>query len=83
MSRYDRREAAIRQLLEGTPPVVPPDLYGEALRRGHRMLRRRAAVRRVLWALLCAVVLVCTVWALSARPWDRPPSDTTPSFTTW
>ncbi|CAM5694395.1 hypothetical protein SALBM217S_10844 [Streptomyces griseoloalbus] len=34
------------------PPVLPPDLAAEAVRRGARMLRRRTYARRVLWLLL-------------------------------
>jgi ferric-dicitrate binding protein FerR (iron transport regulator) len=81
MNRFDRKEAAVRELLEGTPPPVPPELYAESVRLGRRMLRRRRAVRRLLWALLCAAVVAFTMWALAARPWTQPPSDTTPAVT--
>ena len=82
MSRRDR-EAAVRQIMERTPPPVPPDLYADAVRRGSRMLRRRTAARRLMWLLLAAAVVAFVVWALMARPWVEPPSETTPPLTGW
>ncbi|MDF3298187.1 hypothetical protein [Streptomyces tropicalis] len=82
MNRTER-EAAVRLLMEQAPPQVPPDLYGEVVRRGGRMLRRRAAARRALWLLLCAAALAFAVWAATARPWVEPPSQTTPPVTGW
>jgi ferric-dicitrate binding protein FerR (iron transport regulator) len=81
--RQSRREAAVRDLLEGPVPAVPPELYTDAVRRGGRMLRRRRAVRRLLWLLLLAAAVAFTVWALTARPWVEPPSRTTPPLTEW
>lgn len=77
------REAAVRRIMEQTPPQVPPELYGEVVRRGGRMLRRRRIARRLMWLLLCAAVVAFVVWALMARPWVEPPSDTTPPLTGW
>ncbi|MFD5816795.1 hypothetical protein [Streptomyces sp. NPDC127038] len=78
------REATVRRLLEREPPpVVPPDLYGEVVRRGGRMLRRGRAVRRLLWLALFGAVVVFAVWAATARPWVEPPSETTPLVTDW
>ncbi|MGW0969501.1 hypothetical protein [Streptomyces sp. NPDC002516] len=78
------REATVRRLLEqAPPPVVPPDLYGEVVRRGGRMLRRGRAVRRLLWLALLGAVVVFAVWAATARPWVEPPSETTPLVTDW
>ncbi|MEU4083749.1 hypothetical protein [Streptomyces aureus] len=78
------REAAVRRLLEQEPaPVVPPDLYGEVVRRGKGMLRRGKAVRRLLWLVLLGAVVVFAVWAATARPWVEPPSETTPPLTGW
>ncbi|MFF3614334.1 hypothetical protein [Streptomyces sp. NPDC002580] len=77
------REATVRRMLDQHPPAVPPDLYGEAVRRGGRMLRRRTAVRRVLWLLLFAAAVAFTVWAATVRPWVEPPSETTPPLTGW
>lgn len=82
MNRAER-EAAVRRLLEQTPPQVPAGLYEDAVRRGGRMLRRRTVARRALWLLLCAAVVVFTVWALTVRPWAQPPSQTTPPVTGW
>lgn len=77
------REAAVRRLLEQTPPPVPPDLYPEVVRRGGRMLRRRIVARRLLWLALFAAAVAFVVWASMARPWVEPPSDTTPPLTGW
>ncbi|WP_320781347.1 hypothetical protein [Streptomyces sp. CRN 30] len=77
------REAAVRRVLERTPPPVPPELYGDVLRRGGRMLRRRTAARRLVWLVLVAAAVAFLVWASTARPWVEPPSDTTPPLTGW
>lgn len=78
-----KREATVRRMLEQSPPPVPPDLYGDAARRGARILRRRTLVRRAMWLLLLAVTVTFVVWALTARPWVEPPSETTPPLTGW
>ncbi|MEW2291725.1 hypothetical protein ABZ719_03315 [Streptomyces sp. NPDC006743] len=82
MNRVER-EAAVRRILEQTQPQVPAGLYDAAVRRGARMLRRRTLARRALWLLLCAAAVAFTVWALTARPWAQPPSQTTPPVTDW
>ncbi|GAB2867309.1 hypothetical protein GCM10027074_38530 [Streptomyces deserti] len=82
MNRPDR-EAAVRRMLERASPAVPPEVYAEAVRRGGRMLRRRVLARRVMWLLMCAASVAFVVWALTARPWVEPPSDTTPPLTGW
>ncbi|MFF0010342.1 hypothetical protein [Streptomyces sp. NPDC005374] len=78
-----QREAAVRQLMERPSPQVPADLYGEAVRRGSRMLRRRLAARRIMWLLLFAASVAFVVWALTVQPWVEPPSTTTPPMTGW
>lgn len=85
MARVNRteREATVRRIMEQAPPPVPPDLYAEVMRRGARMVRRRRLVRRTLWLLLCAVAVAFLVWAMMARPWVEPPSQTTPPYTGW
>ncbi|MFJ7177151.1 hypothetical protein ACIQXA_12255 [Streptomyces massasporeus] len=82
MSGNDR-EAAVRRILEQAPRPLPPEIHAEAVRRGGRMLRRRTLARRVMWLLLLAAAVAFTVWALTARPWVEPPSDTTPPLTGW
>jgi type VI protein secretion system component VasF len=77
------REATVRRLLEQAPPTVPPDLHADVVRRGSRMLRRRTVARRLMWLLLLAAVVAFTVWAMTARPWVEPPSQTTPPLTGW
>ncbi|MEV0322733.1 hypothetical protein ACIBKX_21125 [Streptomyces sp. NPDC050658] len=83
MSQYDRKENAVRQLLEGTPPAVPAGLYEEAVRRGGRMLRRRRLLRRLMWLLLLAATVAFVIWASLTQPWVDPPSETTPPLTRW
>ncbi|MFJ8358974.1 hypothetical protein [Streptomyces sp. NPDC093984] len=77
------REATVRRMLERTPPPVPPELYGDVVRRGTRLLRRRTLALRVLWLALVAAALAFTVWASVARPWVEPPSTTTPPIGDW
>jgi hypothetical protein len=77
------REAAVRQIMERTSPQVPPELYAEVVRRGGRMLRRRTVARRLMWLLMFAATVAFLVWALMARPWVEPPSETTPPLTGW
>jgi ferric-dicitrate binding protein FerR (iron transport regulator) len=69
--------------MEQAPAPVPPDLYGEVVRRGARLLRRRRLARGLLWLLLCAAAVAFTVWAVEAQPWVEPPSQTTPPITGW
>jgi hypothetical protein len=83
MSPVNRREDAVRRILEGSTPSVPPDLYTDVVRRGGRMLRRRRTARRLLWLLLLAAAVAFVVWASMARPWVEPPSETTPPLTGW
>ncbi|MFE0949231.1 hypothetical protein [Streptomyces mutabilis] len=78
-----QREAAARRIMEQSPALVPPELYADVLRRGGRMLRRRTAVRRLMWVLLGAAAVAFTVWALTVQPWVEPPSETTPPVTGW
>ncbi|MET9773018.1 hypothetical protein ABZ023_01975 [Streptomyces sp. NPDC006367] len=82
MKRLER-EAAARRILERSPPRVPPELYADALRLGGRKLRRRTAARRLVWLVLCAAAVAFAVWALTVRPWEQPPSETTPPVTGW
>ncbi|MEU2896078.1 hypothetical protein ABZ690_20495 [Streptomyces sp. NPDC006967] len=77
------REASVRRMLEGAPPPVPPGLHADATRRGARMLRRRTLARRAMWLLLLAATVAFVVWAVTARPWVEPPSETTPPLTGW
>ncbi|MFJ9864385.1 hypothetical protein [Streptomyces sp. NPDC101165] len=78
-----QREAAVRRILEQAPAPRPADLYGEAVRRGDRILRRRRLARRLWWLLLCAAAAAFTVWAVHVHPWVEPPSQTTPPITGW
>ncbi|MGW0538048.1 hypothetical protein [Streptomyces sp. NPDC003032] len=83
MSQYERKEIAVRRLLEGAQQPVPPELFGEAVRRGGRLMRRRQVVRRILWLVLVAAVVAFAVWASVAEPWVERPADTTPPLTRW
>ncbi|MER6787866.1 hypothetical protein ABT330_25110 [Streptomyces sp. NPDC000658] len=83
MNRAER-EAAVRLIMERTPPPhVPADLHPEAVRRGSRMVRRRRAARRLMWLLLCAATVAFVIWAIVAQPWVEPPSETTPPIRDW
>lgn len=79
MRTPDRKTAEVRRLLEGGPhPAVPTELAAQATELGLRMLHRRRLVRRILWVLLAAAVIVFLVWASIAQPWVAPPSTVTP-----
>ncbi|MDQ0959519.1 ferric-dicitrate binding protein FerR (iron transport regulator) [Streptomyces sp. B4I13] len=77
------REAAVRQMMERTPPALPAELYPDVVRRGSRLLRRRTLTLRLLWLLLCAATVAFLVWAAVVEPWVEPPSQTTPPLTDW
>ncbi|MFG2816714.1 hypothetical protein [Streptomyces sp. NPDC048410] len=77
------REAAVRRLMETVPVSVPPELPGEAVRRGARLLRLRLHTRRLLWLVLCAAAVAFLTWAALTRPWAEPPSRTTPPLSGW
>ncbi|WP_225826932.1 hypothetical protein [Streptomyces naphthomycinicus] len=81
--KRSEREAAVRRIMERAVPPVPPDLWGEAVRRGERLLRHRRVVLRVLWLLACAAAVAFAVWAAGAHPWVEPPSQTTPPVSGW
>ncbi|MBW5421347.1 hypothetical protein GKQ77_07175 [Streptomyces sp. BG9H] len=83
MSQYERKETAVRRLLESAQASVPPGLFDDAVRRGGRMLRRRVVLRRLMWVVLFACVVAFAVWASAAQPWAEPPSETTPPLTRW
>ncbi|MET8563921.1 hypothetical protein ABZV75_26380 [Streptomyces flaveolus] len=82
MKRVER-EAAVRRIMEQGGAPVPLELYGDAVRRGERLLRRRRLVRRVLWLLACVAAVAFAVWAADTHPWVEPPSQTTPPLTGW
>ncbi|MFG3046748.1 hypothetical protein ACGFZR_17650 [Streptomyces sp. NPDC048241] len=77
------REAAARRLMETMSVSVPPELPGEAVRRGTRLLRLRRHTRRLLWLVLCAAAVAFLTWAALTRPWAEPPSRTTPPLSGW
>ncbi|WP_030714206.1 hypothetical protein [Streptomyces sp. NRRL F-2580] len=79
----DRKEAQVRQLLEGPYPTVPTGLAAGAAARGDRLLRRRRAWRRLGWAVLFAAAAAFTVWASLTRPWVAPPSGISPPLEGW
>ncbi|MGR8008631.1 hypothetical protein [Streptomyces hypolithicus] len=83
MSRVDRKQDEVRRLLEGPHPPVPADLAVRAAERGARLLRRRLAVRRVLWVLAALAVVAFALWAGAAEPWRVPPSDVAPPLEGW
>ncbi|MEU4272020.1 hypothetical protein [Streptomyces sp. NPDC026092] len=82
MSRYEDREDEVRRMLDAPHPQVPADLAARAVERGNRLLHRDRALRRALWALLVAAVLVFVVWASVVEPWQGP-AETTPPLEGW
>jgi hypothetical protein len=77
------RDRVVRRVLAQSRPRVPTGLHAEAVRRGNRVLRRRALLRRALWLALFAAAVAFTVWASAVRPWAQPPSQTTPPVRGW
>ncbi|MFJ4811591.1 hypothetical protein [Streptomyces longwoodensis] len=82
MNRVER-EAAVRRIMDRATPRVPPDLYADVVRRGTRAVHRRRLARRLMWLAVWAAAVALLVWALTARPWVEPPSQTTPPLTDW
>ncbi|GGR99253.1 hypothetical protein GCM10010269_42650 [Streptomyces humidus] len=82
MNRAER-EAAVRRIMERTPPPVPAELHPEVVRRGGRLVRRRRTARRLGWLLLSAAIVAFVIWATVVQPWVEPPSQTTPPLTNW
>ncbi|MDX3851755.1 hypothetical protein [Streptomyces sp. AK02-01A] len=83
MNGGERREAAVRRMLEAPRPAVPADLARRATARGTRLLHRRRVARRLWWFLLFAAVTAFAVWASVAQPWSAPPAETTPPLEGW
>ncbi|WP_405712075.1 hypothetical protein OG264_24290 [Streptomyces xanthophaeus] len=83
MSSANRKEAQVRQLMEGPLPVVPADLAAGAAARGDRLLRRRRALRRLGWAVLFAAAVAFTVWVALTQPWVTPSSSISPPLEGW
>lgn len=83
MTRHRTKEQEVRRMLDLPHPVVPADLHVRAAHLGMRLLRRRRALHRAGWALLCVAVIAFTVWAVSVEPWNEPPSMTTPEIEGW
>ncbi|MEV0266574.1 hypothetical protein AB0I49_35235 [Streptomyces sp. NPDC050617] len=83
MSVHDRKEDEVRRMLDTPHPVVRPELAQQAAERGHRLLRRRRALRRLGWVLLAVAVVAFCVWAALVQPWVAPPSDTAPPLEGW
>ncbi|GAA2119601.1 hypothetical protein [Streptomyces synnematoformans] len=78
-----RKEQAVRDLLDGPPPTVPPQLARLAADRGRRLLRRRLLLRGGVWLLLVAALVALTVWAVVSGTWVDDPAETTPDFEGW
>jgi ferric-dicitrate binding protein FerR (iron transport regulator) len=79
----DRKETEVRRMLDGPGAPLPPDLAARAVDSGARLLRRRHAVRAVLWCVTICAVLAFAAWAAVVHPWVAPPSDVTPPPGQW
>ncbi|MER5429774.1 hypothetical protein [Streptomyces sp. NPDC002588] len=82
MNRMER-EATVRQMMERSVPHVPAEMHAQVVLRGGRILRRRTIALRLWWLLVFAATVAFVVWAVTARPWVEPPSETTPPLTGW
>ncbi|MFE6663292.1 hypothetical protein ACFVFH_06955 [Streptomyces sp. NPDC057697] len=78
MSRGGDREDEVRRMLDGPHPQVPADLVRRAAERGGRALRRRLFARRLMLLVACVAVVAFAAWAVTVRPWEVPPAETTP-----
>ncbi|MFW6694764.1 hypothetical protein [Streptomyces sp. MAR4 CNX-425] len=78
-----RKEQAVRELLDGPHPAVPPQLAQRAAERGRRLLRRRLLLRLGVWLLLVATLTGLAVWAAVSGAWVDDPARTTPDFGGW
>ncbi|MFF0723342.1 hypothetical protein [Streptomyces sp. NPDC004134] len=78
-----RKEQAVRDLLDGPHPAVPPQLADLAAARGRRLLRRRTLLRTGVWLLLVAALVALAVWAAVSGAWVDHPAQTTPDFDGW
>ncbi len=83
MTLPDRKETEVRRLLDGPAAPLPPDMASRAVGCGARLLRRRRAVRVVLWFVATCAVLAFAAWAAVVHPWIAPPSSTTPPLGGW
>lgn len=83
MSPPDRKEDAVRRMLDGPHPLVPPGLTARAVARGERTLAHRRFVRALAVVLGAVAVLVLVAWGVVAQPWLPPPASTTPPLEGW
>ncbi|MCX5392832.1 hypothetical protein [Streptomyces sp. NBC_00094] len=83
MTRHEDKEAAVRRMMDTPHPPVPADLAVRAEALGARRARRDRVARRVLWTLFVLAALAFTVWASAERPWEVPPTRTTPPLEGW
>lgn len=75
----DRKQNEVRRILEGPHPFVPPDLVGQATRRGHRLVQRRNALHILTVLLVTALTVFLVVVAIvQARSHGGPPADPPP-----
>ncbi|MBB1246822.1 hypothetical protein GL263_25200 [Streptomyces durbertensis] len=80
----DPREEQVRHLLEvGRQPPVPADLADTAAVHGHRLLRRRRALRLALLLLLLLATAALLGWLVTADPWTAGTPETTPPSYGW
>ncbi|MCF6522058.1 hypothetical protein [Streptomyces sp. JJ36] len=83
MTLPDRQERELRRMLDGSHAPLPADLALRARSRGDRLLRRRHALRSLLWTLAFLAALALASWAAVAEPWSVPSRDSTPPVYRW
>ena len=69
----DHKQEAVRRLLEGPYPDIPPDLVPRAVERGRRLVRRRRVLHILALLVGLAALIALVVLAASALP----PADAT------
>jgi ferric-dicitrate binding protein FerR (iron transport regulator) len=83
VTRAERTEQQVRELLRASHPPVPPYLAERSAQLGRRRQRGRRLVWLAVWLLAVAVVVGLAVWAGLTDAWVESPSTTTPDFEGW
>ncbi|WP_311765212.1 hypothetical protein [Streptomyces zingiberis] len=74
----DPKQEAVRRMLDGPHPPVPPDLAARAAARGGRALARRRFLRSLLAVTVAAAGVALLLWLLVTQPWAAPETTSPP-----